>query len=109
MIEVQYTGKYPTLCRGKWIINIDGITVECDDSMRTQKTYAGWAFTDTWKEHWAEYQDGIPIEEWVQNPPPNLIEPLNQAGITITPELLRELYPLINQHDFRPNSCGGCI
>ena len=108
-ITVEYTEEYPTLCYGLWIITIDDTVVECEGEMNTEKEYSRWDIGDNGEEIWEEYYDGIPIDNWVYNPPDNLIEPLQKADIKITQDLLVKLYPLINQYDFRGKSCGGCI
>lgn len=94
-VDVEYKGK------GQWIITIDNTVVKCEGKMETEKEYGRWEIDGDGDKIWYQYYDGLQIDQWIRNPPLNLSEPLNQAGIKITKDLLVELYPLINQHDFR--------
>ena len=106
MFEVEWTGGFPNLCSGEWIIKKDGKVVDLPEevrceSMGTYGTYSTWHFED-WNEVFENYDDGLGFEEWIK---------ANQWVVEIAPtkpEQL-ELYLKISEQDWRHNSCGGCI
>jgi len=113
-ISVKWTGGYPTLCCGEWIITVNGVTLEGldNDNFNTHETYSQWRFVD-WLEEFYDVQSGLEQSEWGefvkkenQN---NLITALQNAGFEITDELLGQLYAEINSCDWIHGSCGGCI
>ena len=107
-IEVQWTGSYPCLCHGEWIIKIDEkdyssyIPDELRyNSMETYNIYQSWHF-ENWMETWEEYEDGFEFEDWINH---------NEWVYSITKDKkeVKEIYRLINEQDWRYNLCGGCI
>lgn len=110
-ISVDWTGSYPNLCSGQWIIKINdkqlgGIT---DDHMSTKGTYSSWHF-ENWDDVWSQYEDGLSFDEWKVNMPNNLEMSLRLAGFSPKDEqLLKPLFEAISTKDWRHNSCGGCI
>lgn len=109
-IQVEWTGTYPCLCFGKWLITIDGIPLTGldSDSFNTLGTYSSWHFED-WSEVFEDHEAGLLFEEWKLNPPNNLKESLGIHGFTVDDDLLIELYKAIQLEDWRHGSCGGCI
>lgn len=106
MFEVEWTGGYPNLCSGEWIIKKDGVKVDLpeevrSESMGTYGTYSSWHFED-WSEVFEDYKDGMKFKKWIES---------NAWAKTIAPtvEEQKELFEKISEKDWRHNSCGGCI
>lgn len=108
-VTVKWTGRYPTLCYGKWVINVDGIPLTGigNGNFKTYGNYHRWYFVD-WSDEWDRYEDGEEFEvwDWSRN---GLKDSLERHGIEVTKELMLELYKAIQMEDWRSNSCGGCI
>lgn len=71
MIEVEWTGCYPNLCSGNWIIKYNNKELEIpknriNKTMETYKKYVTWYFGDSWEIEWEEYEDGLKKEEWIE-------------------------------------------
>lgn len=114
-VDVKWTGAYPNLCSGRWIITIDDKVLAIPEalinsSMNTLKSYETWHFDD-WQEVWETYTDGIEMDEWIHNNRGWLYASLKSIGKEkeITYKDLKILYEKINDADWRFNSCGGCI
>ena len=68
--ETNWSGDYPTLCSGLWILYRDGEELDIDipfnHSERAERgipagtfgTYPTWHFSDDWEEVWEDYEDG---------------------------------------------------
>lgn len=52
---------------------------------------------------WESYDDGLKQDEWIESNKYWLDE------ITTDIEIQCQIFKAINEQDFRPNSCGGCI
>lgn len=107
MFEVEWTGEWPCLCSGEWIIKKNGVVVNIPEhnrksSMNTFGTYSSWHFNEDWLEEFDDYEDGEHFEEWIIDNPWVL-------DIASTIEEQKELYSKIQQQDWRHGSCGGCI
>lgn len=107
-ITAEWTGKYPCLCHGEWIITLDGEIIElpeevATDSMNTLIGYETWHFGQDWEEIWEHHEDGLLFEPWLKQNS-DWIDPL---GLTL-PEK-RKLYDAISKQDWRHGTCGGCI
>ena len=112
--EVSYSGSYPTMCFGKWTIKHKGIHVYSfeGEDFGTHGIYRSWHFTSGYSEYWKEYEDGLFIDEWVDKVMTEDINELKEQlsrVMTVDRDMLKELYLLINEKDWRHNSCGGCI
>lgn len=111
--DVKWTGKYPYLCGGEWIIEYDGQRLELPDDlkynhMNTFGVYQKWHFDESWEEIWEDYCDGLQQAEWIKS---NLswLEPLFQRyEIPATSKNYEMLFSEIEDADFRAGSCGGC-
>lgn len=109
-IEVKWTGEYPSLCFGEWILKIDGedmsnkIPEELRDcTMNTYGIYEDWHFDKDYNEIWNSYSDGLKCFEWIEN---------NKYWLdTISKDKNTQikLYEAFQAEDFRTGSCGGCI
>ena len=116
-IIVEWTGSYPTLCFGEWIIKIDGVRIvdNTEDTilkkdMNTYGNYSNWHFDEDYSEIWEDYTDGLNYENWLQSDTgKSLIELTKRNGFELTSEEIEDLYIKLQQQDFRTGSCGGCI
>lgn len=107
MFEVKWTGKYPTLCFGEWIIKKDGQDVSkympCRQApMETYGEYDMWHFDDDYNEVWETYKNGMHFKKWSKKN-----EWINK--ICKNKKEKRELFKAIQKEDWRHGSCGGCI
>ena len=118
-LYVEWTGSYPCLCHGKWIIRYKGqeLNVPKDkkyDHMNTGKTYLDamtYEYDYFYPEnyHDPEYYDGLEEDEWIQHNIEWIVPMFHEFNITVTAEILSNLYKQINKQDWRSGSCGGCI
>ncbi|MFZ2992451.1 MAG: hypothetical protein WA061_01935 [Microgenomates group bacterium] len=113
--EVEWTGRYPCLCMGEWIISMNGNQLKIPDevigeNMNTARDYQSWHFED-WMEVFDNYYDGLDFEDWIGKNYGWIYKMFKDSGVLeqITMEDLENLYNLINEKDWRSNSCGGCI
>ena len=105
-VTAEWTGCYPNLCSGEWIITVGGEKVELPDEVRTSPmgtrgSYNTW--TLDWTEVWSQYVDGLDFEPWLQENR----SWVSQLNLSDTEE--RTLYDAISAEDWRYGSCGGCI
>lgn len=109
-VSAHWSGGYPTLCFGEWTLEIDGknvsnkIPVDLKNSpMNTAGTYSRWHFNKNWMEETDYYDDGLEIDDW--------IDANNDWLNNITKDyaLKERIFYAIQEQDFRPGSCGGCI
>ena len=105
-IEVEWTGKFPNLCSGQWIIRVNGEDVSHllpedirHEPMNTYREYHSWYFDEDFCEDWKKYFSGIKYPKWIKK---------NPWAKEITKDT-EELYRLIQGADWRHGSCGGCI
>lgn len=108
--EVEWTGHFPNLCRGKWKIKKDGCDLSRyipkdlhDSPMNTEGSYERWHFTDGWEDVWENYSDGLPFEDWIEENKKWV------SKIAENPKEQSQLYEAIREKDWRHDSCGGCI
>ena len=110
-IKIEWTGGWPSLCIGEWVIEIDG--VNCSDKipeklrvsdMGTEGTYKSWCFADDELDvEWSFYADGLDENDWIDANKYWLKElPIDESEYPL-------VFKLINEQDFRSGSCGGCI
>lgn len=119
-INVKWTGKWPSLCCGKWIITIDGISLTCldNDNFQTYNYYCNGMLEIQAMENDdemvdANYYDGLFFEEWLEKLKTydinGLYASLKTHGFNVEDvDFLEELYNKINSSDWRSSSCGGC-
>lgn len=106
VFEVEWTGNWPSLCCGEWVIKYKGELVRLPDdvvnsSMGTEGEYQSWHFED-WVEVFDHYHNGIGFTEWLHENP-------WASEITSETKELQELFSKIQDNDWRHGSCGGCI
>jgi len=110
MVNAIWTGKYPTYCRGEWILEIDGKNVSdripdeyrYDCPMGTFGKYEKWYLSD-YQEKWETYKDGMKERIWIRENSDWL------NNITADPEVQKEIFKAIQKQDWRYGCCGGCI
>ena len=120
--KAKWTGEYPSLCIGEWKLYrkyedyLDDGTkdIRYDDisnlipenfkyePMYTLGVYSSWYFDSDYIEQFKDYTDGLDFEEWCKD---------NESWIYLICESedYRDLYEAFNKHDWRYESCGGCI
>lgn len=110
-VKVDYDGGYPTKCFGQWCIFVDGLPIPLENhgEFNTRGSYESWSFTGDWDVEWSSYYDGEGFNEWKEDIPNGLLKGLLQVLGEVDDVLLKELYEEIQEHDWRHNSCGGCI
>ena len=110
MVNAEWTGSFPSLCSGVWKLWVDGVNVSDkfpenlrNDEMNTYGTYYTWSFGNNWDEEWDMYEDGLEQDSWIKEN--------NYWLSTITKdyEVKIQIFEAIQMHDWRRNSCGGCI
>lgn len=108
-VEAKWTGKYPCLCYGEWILKVNNIDVSHlipnelrTSSMDTLGTYSSWHF-ENWEEVFDSYEDGLDCEDWINENK----EWLNKISTNLSVQ--ENIYYAIRSEDFRSGSCGGCI
>jgi hypothetical protein len=108
-VKAEWTGTYPCLCSGDWILIINGKDFsnfipedKREAHMNTHGTYDEWCFDDDWCETWESYEDGLEFDEWIKE---------NEwvCDITKNIEEQKAIYEAIQAEDWRHSSCGGCI
>lgn len=114
MLEVKWTGEWPCLCHGEWIIKHNGKELNIPDEIKinpmyTYGSYVYVGFDNNYQATEDKYFDGLKKKEWLKVNHKWIHKMFEEAGIEITKELLNELYDKINNQDFREMSCGGCL
>ena len=69
--KVEWTGSYPCLCFGEWVVKYKEQELElpeeiASESMNTYGTYGTWYFTEEWSEVFENYQKPLRSH---RNPP----------------------------------------
>lgn len=119
-ITVEWTGSYPNLCSGEWLIRIDNKLIIdpnrqnygslLKSRMDTRKEYSTWSFGENWDENWDYYYSGKNFSDWCNSEKGiKLLELIKNQGFDLTKEEIIFLYDSINEKDWNNNSCGGCI
>lgn len=108
---VKWTGRFPNLCSGEWIVLRDGVDVShniprakrYNEPMNTFKQYVRVWLNGQYEEETELYSDGLFMDEWYAE---------NKSWvdkICSTMDEVGALYRAIREQDWRHNSCGGCI
>lgn len=118
-ITVEWTGKYPNLCNGRWIIIIDGQEVKCDkdnydsilgEEMNTYGNYRRWNFSEDWDVEWNTHTDGEKYKSWIKlDSTKELLKLIEDNCIYLEEQDIENLYNKLNEKDWRSGSCGGCV
>ena len=108
-VEAKWTGKYPNLCSGWWILKVNNKDVSYlipkdlrTSPMNTYGEHKSFHF-NKWEEIWNSYEDGLDCEDWIE-------ENQNWLNkITTDHSVQVDIYYAINSQDWRYGECGGCI
>lgn len=115
MLEVEWTGAWPCLCYGEWKIKYDDKELDIPEDLKCDPMYTYGCYADTHFINGYEdvetdmYFDGLEEDEWIKVNKGWIKKMFKEAGIEYTKDLFSELYHKINEQDFRPGSCGGCL
>ena len=109
-IEVEWTGEYPCLCYGKWILKIGGKdcsklipkSLRENSDMNTIGTYDHWHF-ENWQELWESYENGLSEDNWIEENKHWL------KKLPVEESQYKDIFKAFNEKDWRNGSCGGCI
>lgn len=113
--HIDYTGAFPNKCSGNWTIIINNKEIELIDSlksspMNTAGVYTRWSFGGDYEEIWEDYKDGLEFGEWIQSEKfKDLKESFFNSDVELQLTEWREIYKALQEHDWRHDSCGGCI
>ena len=123
MFKVKWTGSYPNLCSGEWIISYNGTRLdipEDDDDeyswngrassdMNTNGIYSRWYFGNDWDEQTEEYEDGLECADWIVANQHWVDAMFDKYEIPKGFYTYHQLFKAIQENDWRSGSCGGCI
>lgn len=120
--KAEWTGGYPSLCVGEWKLyskyediledgskdeGYDDISNLIPEDLRhepmdTLGVYSSLYFDSDYIEQFNDYTDGMNFKEWCKE---------NESWIHLIcdPKDYKSLYESFNEHDWRYESCGGCI
>ena len=128
-ITVEWTGAYPNLCSGEWLIRINGKLIEdgkdydpydkrkmmtpygsvLRESMNTAGTYQSWHFED-WSEVFEDYESGYAFKQWEETEiAKKLFTLIEKNKIILSGKEKEILFEALQDNDWRSGSCGGCI
>lgn len=105
----KWTGRYPVLCHGTWLLYKDGKNISNlipedlqDAPMGCAGWFQEWSFVNGWEEEWNTYHDGLSADEWIEE---------NEYWLKeIGPEEdYKDIFYAFQENDWRGGSCGGCI
>lgn len=113
-LEVEWTGSYPCLCSGEWIIKYNDIELKVPNHYKTRDMctlgeYSRWYFNEDFEECEENYINGLDEVDWIYDNYNWIKRMFDKENIVVTDELLSELYNKISEQDFRDGSCGGCL
>lgn len=113
MFEAKWTGTYPTLCFGEWVIKYNGKQLELPEDvksrcMNTEGEYESWHFED-WVEVFDSYYDGLEEDDWIGVNKAWVDSLFEEHNISKTKDNYYELFKSVQAEDWRSGSCGGCI
>lgn len=104
----KWSAKGNTLCLGHWQISYCGLpltlpSVIADNHMNSFGNFS-FLFPDE-----PEYEEGLAIEEWLEENAHWLMEVFELHQIPFNEEYVLWFYQAVNEQDWRCSSCGGCI
>jgi len=117
-ITVEWTGSYPNLCSGEWIIRIDQMHLPIPENwvgsdMGTRGEYSRWYFNDGGEETEYYYNDDNSEwkkeDNWLNYSLKCLAEFYNLKFVGNMKKFKQRIYDEISDKDWRSGSCGGCI
>lgn len=111
-LKVEWTGSYPCLCSGEWIIKYNGNKLKVPKEYRNSymNTFGEYNYlVDVIEERFEPYEDGLECHEWIYENREWITKMFEDKNIEVTEELLIDLFNEIQSEDWRSGSCGGCI
>lgn len=107
--EALWSGAYPSLCSGAWVLLRDGQPVDTripfqHEDASTFGTYGMWGFggDSGWMEEWEYYDSGLECGEWCDEH--------REWLMTLAPEgEWADIFAAFQARDWRRGSCGGCV
>jgi len=114
MFVVEWTGDYPNLCHGDWVIRFNGQLFILPENVRSSNMFTygkfdTWEFSENWAESWTTYENGLECAEWIEKNIDWIDANFDRLEIPKGFFIYHLLYKEINKVDWRTNSCGGCI
>ena len=104
--EAKWTGSYPCLCRGEWMLWINGELSKIEipfqgNPAETYGIYSYLCFDENWFEESEDYEDGLNVDAWCEKNKEYLskIAPISDWPL---------IYKAFQAKDWRFESCGGC-
>ena len=113
-VTVKWTGKFPCLCFGEWIVTVNGVVVPLPENKkkREMNTRNEYRRVDPATEEVEYYKDGLREKAWIMVNRNWLLAAV-KAVITVKTDeeeqLLKDLYQAFKHEDWRHLSCGGCV
>lgn len=103
-----WSAKGSNLCLGEWggCYLDKPLTLQPDQRESDMGTYGIYSFIDPDDEGMAE---GLLEDDWILDNADWLTELFAAHDIPIDEQHMRWFYQLVNPHDWRCGSCGGCI
>lgn len=103
-IIVRYTGRYPNLCSGEWLIYINGVKHQTPfmygEDAETWGFYKPWYVKTT---RWDfTFYDGLTAHEWIYQHAKWL------KTLHVGKGRWKEVYDKFQEKDWRKGECGGC-
>lgn len=113
-LKVVWTGEYPCLCSGEWIITFNNVKLNIPkdkkrEPMNTLKEYSQWYFDEDCSECYYYIEEGLNFNDWIIVNRYWVEEMFKDKNIEVNEQLLKDLYFKIRLKDWKRNSCGGCI
>ena len=109
MVMAEWTGAYPNLCIGHWVLIVNGIDVSSKipsdlfkTPMYTYGEYSNYP-ESCGEEGMTVCEDGLKKDEWISQNLKWL------STITKSKKVQEEIFSAISSKDWRYNSCGGCV
>lgn len=122
VIVAKWTGEYPILCDGQWVLTVDGIDKSClipaekryypMNTFGQFKRYEKVCYTDKedicclgdLKSELEEvlYTDGLSTTDWISENK-YWLDKISTDRLTQI-----DIYCAFQKNDWRPNSCSGC-
>jgi len=107
-VKAEYTGSYPTLCLGEWVIKITNTetgetnTLRFKGSLNIEGSYNTWTFEENYNVKWSTYESGLSFDEWKSNLPENLEQELFKFRYDLKDvQLLEQIYDACDPLDWR--------
>ena len=104
--EAKWTGTYPALCQGSWVLHVSGkdvtdkIPIELVDM--PMNTFGKYKYYPEEGGKSETRKDGLKERIWIKENDEWL------SNITTDDDLKKEIFKAFNDSDWRFHCCGGC-